>query len=144
MNTAEKLPFHLRGNYAPVMEELTTFDLPVTGAIPPELDGLYVRNGANPRSGSSPHWFFGDGMLHGVRIQDGQAKWYRNRWVRTTKFQKDADAMDPATMMDRTASAANTHIVAHAHRLLALEEGTFPMSCRRNSRPCAARTTAAS
>lgn len=126
MNTAEKLPFHLRGNYAPVMAELTTFDLPVTGAIPPELDGLYVRNGANPRSGSSPHWFFGDGMLHGVRIQGGQAKWYRNRWVRTTKFQKDADAMDPATMMDRTASAANTHIVAHARRLLALEEGHFP------------------
>lgn len=126
MATAQKLPFHLRGNYAPVMEELTEFDLPVTGSIPPELDGLYVRNGANPRSGESPHWFFGDGMVHGVRIEGGQARWYRNRWVRTTKFEKQADAMDPATMMDRTASAANTHIIGHAGRLLALEEGHLP------------------
>jgi carotenoid cleavage dioxygenase-like enzyme len=126
MAAAEPLPFHLRGNYAPVMDELTTFDLPVTGAIPPELDGLYVRNGSNPKSGASPHWFFGDGMVHGVRIEKGRAKWYRNRWVRTTKLQKNADAMDPSTMMDRTASAANTHIVAHARRLLALEEGHWP------------------
>ncbi len=28
------------GNYAPVADELTEFDLPVDGAIPPELDGL--------------------------------------------------------------------------------------------------------
>ncbi|MEQ8994431.1 MAG: carotenoid oxygenase family protein, partial [Pseudomonadales bacterium] len=126
MATVPKQPFHLRGNYAPVMDELTEFDLPVTGSIPPELDGLYVRNGANPRSGESPHWFFGDGMVHGVRIQGGRAHWYRNRWVRTTKFERQADAMDPSTMMDRTASAANTHIIGHAGRLLALEEGHFP------------------
>jgi carotenoid cleavage dioxygenase len=126
MAAAEEIPFHLRGNYAPVMDELTTFELPVAGAIPPELDGLYVRNGANPKSGSSPHWFFGDGMVHGVRLQGGRARWYRNRWVRTTKLEKDADAMDPATIMDRTASAANTHVLAHAGRILALEEGHFP------------------
>lgn len=126
MDTAEKLPFHLRGNYAPVQEEITAFNLPVTGSIPPELNGLYVRNGANPKSGSSPHWFFGDGMVHGVRIENGQAKWYRNRWVRTTKLERNADAMDPATMMDRTASAANTHVLAHGGKLLALEEGHYP------------------
>ncbi len=126
MATAEQIPFHLQGNYAAVMDELTSFDLPVSGAIPQELDGLYVRNGSNPKSGSSPHWFFGDGMLHGVRLQGGRAKWYRNRWVRTTKFEKDADAMDPATMMDKTASAANTHVIGHAGRILALEEGHFP------------------
>jgi len=126
MDTAEKLPFHLRGNYAPVQEEITAFDLPVTGSIPPELNGLYVRNGANPKSGSSPHWFFGDGMVHGVRIENGQAKWYRNRWVRTTKLERNADATDPSTMMDRTASAANTHVLAHGGKLLALEEGHYP------------------
>jgi carotenoid cleavage dioxygenase-like enzyme len=126
MTAAEELPFHLRGNYAPVMDEVTTFDLPVTGAVPPELDGLYLRNGANPRSGSSPHWFFGDGMVHGVRLEGGKAAWYRNRWVRTTKFEQNADALDPAIMADPTASSANTHIVAHAGRLLALEEGHLP------------------
>jgi carotenoid cleavage dioxygenase len=128
MATAETLekPFHLRGNYAPVSDEITALDLPVVGAIPPELDGLYVRNGSNPRSGFSSHWFFGDGMVHGVRLEGGRAKWYRNRFVRTTKLARGADAMDPATMLDRTASAANTHVVAHANRILALEEGHFP------------------
>ena len=78
-----ELPFHLRGNYAPVQEEVTAFDLPVTGAIPPELSGLYLRNGPNPQSGTSSHWFTGDGMVHGVRLERGKAAWYRNRWVRT-------------------------------------------------------------
>ena len=49
----------------------------------PSSTGLYVRNGSNPRSGTSPHWFLGDGMLHGVRVERGKAVWYRNRWVRT-------------------------------------------------------------
>ncbi len=124
--TTDEKPFHLSGNYAPVADELTRFDLPVTGAIPPELSGLYVRNGANPKSGTSSHWFMGDGMVHGVRIESGRAVWYRNRYVRTTKLEKDLDAMDPNTMMDRTASAANTHVVGHAGRILALEEGHFP------------------
>lgn len=61
-------PFWLQGNFAPVYEELDAFDLPVRGAIPPELNGLYVRNGSNPQSGVSPHWFFGDGMIHGGRL----------------------------------------------------------------------------
>lgn len=124
--TADPKPFHLSGNYAPVMDELTRFDLPVRGAIPPELTGLYVRNGANPKSGSSPHWFFGDGMLHGVRLERGRAVWYRNRWVRTKKLASGGEAMDPALMMDREASAANTHVVGHAGRIYALEEGHFP------------------
>jgi len=65
------LPFHLRGNYAPVMAEQTAFDLPLNGIVPPALRGLYVRNGPNPKTGQSPHWFFGDGMLHGVELRDG-------------------------------------------------------------------------
>ncbi len=122
----DEKPWHLSGNYGPVADELTRFDLPVTGSIPPELLGLYVRNGANPKSGVSSHWFMGDGMVHGVRLEAGRAVWYRNRYVRTTKLERDLDAMDPATMMDRTASAANTHVVGHAGRILALEEGHFP------------------
>src|SRR4051794_30999489 len=101
--TFEK-PFHLCGNFAPVPDEITAFDLPVTGAIPPELDGLYVRNGANPKSGFSPHWFFGDGMVHGVRLAGGKAQWYRNRFVRTTRFERGLEPMDPQVMLDRTAS----------------------------------------
>ncbi len=65
-------------------------------------------------------------MLHGVKIEAGQAKWYRNRWVRTTKLERDADATAPATMMDPTASVANTHVIGHAGKILALEEGHLP------------------
>src|ERR1700694_2023477 len=66
-------PFHLRGNYAPVDRELTALDLTVRGAIPDALDGLYLRNGPNPKSGRSGHWFLGDGMLHGVQLRAGRA-----------------------------------------------------------------------
>ena len=85
-SAGEELSFHLQGNFAPVQEEKTALDLEVQGAIPPELRGLYLRNGPNPRSGESPHWFFGDGMVHGVALADGKAKWYRNRWVRTRPY----------------------------------------------------------
>ncbi len=55
--STEDLRFHLEGNFAPVFEELTEFDLEVSGAIPPELDGLFFRDGSNPQSGFSVHWF---------------------------------------------------------------------------------------
>jgi len=36
-----------QGLFAPVTEEVTAFDLPVTGRIPSELNGRYLRNGPN-------------------------------------------------------------------------------------------------
>ena len=62
--------FFQRDNYVPVADELTEFDLTVEGAIPAELDGWYLRNGPNPRQATG-HWFSGDGMIHGVRIEAG-------------------------------------------------------------------------
>jgi carotenoid cleavage dioxygenase-like enzyme len=118
-------PWFLQGNFAPVPDELTEHDLPVTGSIPSSLAGRYFRNGSNPK-GSAGHWFFGDGMVHGLRLEQGRADWYRNRWVRTTKFDKGLDAMDPDALFDPTASAANTHVLAHAGRIWALEEGHLP------------------
>ena len=106
--------------------ELTVTDLKVTGAIPPSLSGRYLRNGSNPKSGTAGHWFFGDGMVHGVRLDGGKAEWYRNRFVQTTKLQKGLEATDPDAMFDPTASAANTHVLAHAGRIWALEEGHLP------------------
>ena len=120
-------PAHLRGNGRPVTEEQTLTDLKVTGSIPSELDGRYVRNGPNPLTGMSAHPFFGDGMLHGIRLQDGEAKWYRNRYVQTPFITNpDVDVMDPSVMMDMKSSKANTHVFGHAGKILALEEGHFP------------------
>ncbi|MDQ6696134.1 MAG: carotenoid oxygenase family protein, partial [Actinomycetota bacterium] len=62
---------YLTGNFAPVHEELTAFDLPVTGSLPAELEGRYLRIGPNPINDVDPatyHWFTGDGMAHGVRL----------------------------------------------------------------------------
>jgi len=120
-------PFHLDGNYAPVIEEVTDFGLGVTGAIPEALDGLYVRNGPNPRTGQSPHWFLGDGMIHGVRLRGGKADWYRNRWVQTRPLNEpDAVMIGDDGSVDMTVGVANTHVVRHAGRILALVESSFP------------------
>jgi carotenoid cleavage dioxygenase-like enzyme len=105
---AARLPFHLTGNYAPVLEELTATELQVQGRLPAELKGTYVRNGPNPRDGPTPMWFLGQGMLHGVRLENGQALWYRNRWINAP-------------------STSNTSIVRHAGRMLALVETATPI-----------------
>ena len=120
-------PAHLRGNGRPTQEERTLTQLKVTGAIPRALDGRYLRNGANPKTGFSAHPFLGDGMVHGVRLRDGRAQWYRNRYVKTPFIANPAlQIFDPAVAMDMTASKANTHVVGHAGKILALEEGHFP------------------
>ena len=78
--------FWQQGNFRPVSEEVTETNLKVEGTIPPELSGLYVRNGTNSSSGISDHFFGGDGMMHGVRLEGGEAKWYRNRYVRYARL----------------------------------------------------------
>ncbi|MBE1550284.1 carotenoid cleavage dioxygenase [Mycobacterium sp. OAS707] len=114
-----------RDNYAPVTDELTEFDLPVEGAIPAELDGWYLRNGPNPRQATA-HWFTGDGMIHGVRIENGRAAWYRNRWVRTDSFKEDFPLYNADGTRNLRASVANTHVVNHAGKTLALVESSLP------------------
>ena len=127
MSMTEEVPAHLQGNGRPVTEEVTLTDLKVIGTVPPELDGRYLRNGANPLTGMSAHPFFGDGMIHGVRLRDGKAQWYRNRYVQTPFIADPSiDILDPSVTLDMTCSKANTHIVGHAGKILALEEGHFP------------------
>ena len=123
---ATDLPYFLAGNYAPVTEELTAHELPVTGAIPPELTGWYLRNGPNPHDAAGGHWFFGDGMIHGVRLARGRAVGYRNRWVRTDTFNGGGARVEGTGAADLAAGPANTHVVRHAGRLLALVESSYP------------------
>lgn len=102
----------LDGNFAPVTEEVTSTDLPVTGTIPPQLTGRLVRIGPNPRGAEDPatyHWFTGTGMVHGLRLDGGRATWYRNRWVAGE-------------------DVVNTHVIEVAGRTLALvEAGSRPV-----------------
>ncbi|HAX06024.1 MAG TPA: dioxygenase [Acidimicrobiaceae bacterium] len=128
MNTSTNAPFHLRGNYAPVFGEVTTDQLEVRGSIPVELDGRYFRNGPNPITGESAHWFLGDGMIHGVRLREGRADWYRNRWVKTPFHENPTKPVIDLENPDFSSenSKANTHVVSHAGRILCLEEGHVP------------------
>ena len=118
-------PIFRTGNYAPVHDELTAFDLPVQGSIPPELNGWYLRNGPNPRSGGG-HWCVGDGMVHGVRLENGRAAWYRNRWVRTESFERPSPNYNDDGTRNLHSSIANTHVVRHAGKTLALMEFSLP------------------
>jgi carotenoid cleavage dioxygenase len=116
---------YLEGLYAPVDAEVTAFDLPVTGQLPPELDGRYLRNGPNPLGPVDPathHWFVGDGMVHGVRLRDGRAEWYRNRWVRSSRI---ADALGEARVPGERSdgpSVANTNVIGVGGRTFAIVE----------------------
>ncbi len=131
-------PF-LKGNYAPWPMEGEAHDLVVQGEIPQELNGTLYRNGSNPQF--SPrgryHWFDGDGMIHAFTLGDGKAH-YRNRWVRTERFKLEREAgealfagLSDLSNIDKRVegvfpNAANTNIIYHAGKLLALWEGGPP------------------
>lgn len=90
---------YLQGNYAPVAEEVTATDLQVIGTLPPDLTGRYLRNGPNPLAEvdqTTHHWFMGDGMVHGIRLDGGKADWYRNRYVGSTNIAKARGLADVA------------------------------------------------
>lgn len=108
---------YLAGNIAPVEREVTAFDLPTSGTIPAELEGRWLRNGPNPQEVADPakhHWFLGAGMVHGVRLQGGEAKWYRNRFV-----------VDEAGR-ERGDFGANTNVGGFAGTTWAMVEGGNP------------------
>jgi carotenoid cleavage dioxygenase len=112
-------------NYGPVQEERSELDLIVEGDIPRELNGTYLRTGSNPKNGDPGHWFLGNGMVHGVRLEDGKALWYRNRWVRTPLLDR-VPAPGMASIPSNLDTASNVSLISHAGRLLALGEVGFP------------------
>jgi carotenoid cleavage dioxygenase-like enzyme len=131
-------PF-LTGNFAPVRSE-DDFELEVVGQIPSEIRGAFYRNGPNPQfpPRDEYHWFSGDGMIHGFFVADGKVG-YRNRYVRTPKWKTENAAgkamygvfgnpmtSDPSVVGTDT-GVANTNILWHAGKLLALEEGHKPV-----------------
>src|SRR5690606_36596072 len=118
---------YLAGNFATVTVEQTIADLRVEGDLPPFLDGWYLRNGPNPVTAVDPaayHWFLGSGMVHGLRLRDGRAEWYCNRWVRSADV-ADAlgEARHPGPVHAGMDFSANTNVIGHAGRTFAIVEG---------------------
>ncbi|NET70703.1 MAG: 9-cis-epoxycarotenoid dioxygenase [Sphaerospermopsis sp. SIO1G2] len=130
-------PF-LDGNFAPINQEITTQDLKIIGELPPDLSGIFVRNGPNPQHPpiGEYHWFDGDGMLHGVEISNGKAT-YRNRYVYTRGWKIENEVgkavwtglLEPPQIDNPYGpgkNTANTALVWHAGQFLALWEGGAP------------------
>lgn len=125
-NGPTRTRYYLRGRMAPVESERDARELPVSGVLPPELNGRLFRNGPNPLPGEDPgHWFNGQGMIHGIRLHDGRAEWYRNRWVKTGALD-GKPVVGPDGRLDLTAGRANTNVIRHADRILALVENALP------------------
>lgn len=133
---------YLTGNYGPVRMEADAPDLEIEGEVPEGLAGVLYRNGPNPHYApwsEHHHWFLGDGMIHALFVENGRVR-YRNRWVKTEKFKAEArfgEAVMPTDFDDILKAdprsegiplnVANTNVVYHAGKLLALEEGSPPV-----------------
>lgn len=122
-------PF-LSGLHVPLAEESTIDALQVIGTIPQGLDGSYMRIGPNPMEPNHDnyHWFTGDGMIHGLNIERGQALWYRNRWIRSESISRrlgEDRVKGPRHPMTDT---VNTNVIGFAGRTLAVvEAGSNPV-----------------
>jgi carotenoid cleavage dioxygenase len=116
---------YLEGNFAPVSEEVTAVDLAVTGSLPEWLGGRFLRTGPNPIDADpeTHHWFVGDGMVHGVQLRDGGARWYRNRFVRSADVAKAlGEEWHTGPVHAEMDMAANTNVIGHAGRTFAIVE----------------------
>ncbi|GJT21505.1 9-cis-epoxycarotenoid dioxygenase NCED3, chloroplastic-like protein [Tanacetum coccineum] len=77
----------ISGNFAPVPEQPVRHHLSVQGTIPRHIDGVYLRNGANPlfEPISGHHLFDGDGMIYAVKFDQGEAS-YACRFTETQRL----------------------------------------------------------
>jgi len=119
---------YLSGNFKPVDVESPLTEFGAIRTIPQEFTGQFLRNRPNPleqADADSYHWFTGDGMMHGLRLDNGKADWYRNRWVRSESVietqNKSVDVRD-------LGFGPNTNVIGHCGRTWAIvESGSRPI-----------------
>ncbi|MFV8783143.1 carotenoid oxygenase family protein [Microbulbifer sp. SA54] len=138
---------YLQGNYAPVSEErdFGPDELRVEGEIPANLVGAFMRDGANTAFQPN-HYVYpldGDGMIHAVYLKDGKAN-YKNRWVETSHLKTERkfgrtiygsvgkllevpqEVIEAGGEPNPVRNTANTNVLYHGGKLLAMWEGGFP------------------
>ena len=83
-------------------------------------------------------------MVHGIRIRDGKAEWYRNRWVRGPQTARALGESRRAGDFRLAGIGANTNVIGHAGKTLALiESGVTNSSSPTSSTPSAPATSTA-
>ncbi|MDX1977224.1 MAG: carotenoid oxygenase family protein [Pseudanabaenaceae cyanobacterium bins.68] len=116
----------------------------ISGVLPPDLQGTLYRNGPGllDRNGENyGHPFDGDGMVCAIRLHQGEA-YFRNRFVKTPEFLAEEAAgkilyrgvfgtQKPGGWLTncfdlRLKNIANTNVIFHGQKLLALWEAARP------------------
>jgi carotenoid cleavage dioxygenase len=120
--------------------EADVMDLEVEGEVPEGLDGTFYRCGPDfrfPPKMADDINHNGDGVVSMFRIGDGRVD-YASRYVRTEKFNLETAARralfgmyrnpftDDPSVAGRDRTLANTNVVSHAGRLLAMKEDGLP------------------
>jgi carotenoid cleavage dioxygenase len=130
-----------RGFFAPMRFDGEVYDCEVEGEIPADLAGTFYRIGPNrtyPQRFADDIPFNGDGMASMFRIANGACD-YRQKYVKTQRYLAETRARralfgryrnrntnDPAAA-GLSLGTANTHIVWHAGKLMALKEDSPPV-----------------
>jgi carotenoid cleavage dioxygenase len=99
-------------NFQPIQEEVERLQFKIKGIIPVDLNGLYVRNGPNSRKTEyhTDHLFYGEGMVHGLWLKNGNAMKYKNKFVKL------------GTKNRLQSGYSNVAVVEHNSRLFSLGE----------------------
>ena len=112
----------------------------VEGHLPEGLNGTWYRCGADrqyPPMDGEDIFIDGEGMMFMFRFEDGHVT-YRNRWVRTPRYELQREhrrslfgryrnryTADPLAK-DTSPGTANTSMLFHAGKLMALKEDNLP------------------
>ncbi|MED4602425.1 carotenoid oxygenase family protein [Paenibacillus validus] len=140
MNKFPDLPIYTGFN-TPSRMEVDIYDVEVDGDIPADINGAFYRVGPDPQYPpllGHDIYFNGDGMVSMFRFQNGRVD-YKSRYVRTDKFKLERKAQralfgayrnpffDDPSVQGQIRGTANTNIVFHAGKLLALKEDSPPI-----------------
>jgi carotenoid cleavage dioxygenase len=121
-------PYNAPG-FKPVHTLCSNAVLQVSGKIPDDLEGVYLRNGTNLQFGQTNgryHMFNGAGMLHQVQIAAGKAS-YSNTYIKTPRYEiEDAMGQDQYLHFGDLAGGGKAGLVRMAVAALRQRLGILP------------------
>ncbi|KAG4420708.1 hypothetical protein IFR04_006196 [Cadophora malorum] len=129
-------------NYDHMRFEAEVYELEVLGQVPADLHGTFYRvqpdHAFPPMFGEDEIPLNGDGNICSFSFQGGHVD-FKNRYVRTPKFEAERAARqalfgryrnkytdDPRVRDVLTRTTANTHVIYHAQKIMALKEDAPP------------------